>query len=431
MKILVLSCDDISWALKLQSQGHDVGLWHKDKTTQRVGLGLVRKFVKQVDGELVSDFDAALAWRPDFVICDVNNLTYWAELARKAGFRVYSGHKLNDALESDRFGALKWAQQNDVRIPTTIGFEENETNKAIRFLIDNPSKKWIIKSSRKDKASSFMANRPEDIEPFMEQYPPNGPFILQEQIKGIEINHEIWFSQGRPVLYMGGMEQKKFMPGDKAHPNGLGSNTGCTSNLSWPIENYDLCKSLFTPKLMQCLAQLKYEGPLDMACIIGEEDKLPYFIEFTPRFGYYSICDEWELIDTDWAAFLKDLTLGRMPKYKCKLGFSFSVEVSLRPYPYEVGHMYIKGQNVRISSQMRQHYWPNDVMLEKGNLVTAGTSGALGCITAYAKTPEDGIKLAMQRAQSFDMSDVQYRSDSGMRQIDNINKLRKWGFKIP
>lgn len=421
MRIAIISAEGgLEWAIKLTVQGHEVGTWIKDPKCQTIGLGMVRRF---------HDVQDLIDWNPDLAFTDVNYLTFYADQVRSAGIPVFGGYKANDLLEKDRFGAIKFAFKHGVTVPVTVDFKEKEIKEAGAFVDKHQDRHWVLKSSRKDKASSFVATHSEDLVPFLQQFPPKGPFILQERIDGTEINHEVWFANGEPFLFVGGMEQKKFLPGNKARPKGLGANTGCMSSFSWYVDHTELLFKIFTPKLLDKFKQLKMNGPVDMAVIV-DKHKTPHFLEFTPRFGYYSIHDTWEFIDTDWGEFILAMALGKKPQFRWKAGFGFSVGVSIPPYPQDNTRLNIIGEKIEINDKMKGNFWPDDVAIKDGKLITAGTSGHLGVITAFGKTWREAQRLGMERADSFKMSDVQYRVDAG-EQGRNIDELNRMGIMVP
>ena len=437
MKILILSNQGDGFALGLQfiREGHDVGIWGNDQLGELYEGVISPRFFGVKNDETWNDLDKAIAWQPDYAICDVTGLTWYADKVRAAGIPVLGGSHFNDALEEDRFGALKFADACGVPIPHTIGFDESETAKAIAFIKGcGPDEHYVLKSSRKDKASSFVANKPEDIEPFMKEFPPMGPFILQQRIDGLcEVNVECWFSNGYPIgLVVGGMEQKKFLVGDSKHKRGLGQNTGCMSNLGWAWArglDHQLVLKAFPMKLLSVLETLQYSGPLDCALLIGK-DHQPYFIEFTPRFGYDAIYDMMEYVDASWGEFFYALAVGTLPKFKRRPGFGCSIDISIAPYPQDNPKLNFKGEPIRLDAGLKGHYWPGDVMVREAKLISAGTSGWLGVVTGYGEDWTDAVQVAAKRIQSLEISDLQYRADAGHQGI-GIEDLRGLGMPVP
>ena len=104
-------------------------------------------------------------------------------------------------------------------------------------------------------------------------------FILQERIKGVEVNTEIFFSKGEPILAQANLECKKRHNGD------MGYATGCTMDTCWivPLDCPLIQKTcgLFIPKMKE----LGYTGFMDSNVIIEDEDKI-WFLEFCGRTGY-------------------------------------------------------------------------------------------------------------------------------------------------
>ena len=438
MKILLLTNEGDGLALGLQfmREGHACAAWAKEPLGD-LYKGIIEPRFYGIDSndKPWHDIQAAIQWQPDYAIADVTGLSWAAQQCRTAGIPVLGGDSLNDALEQDRFEALRFADACGVHIPHTLGYSEHEVSKACEFIRDcGPDEHYVVKSSRHDKASSFVATNPEDIEPFMTEFPPQGPFILQERIDGLcEVNVECWFSNGLPIgLVVGGMEQKKFLTGDKKHPKGLGSNTGCMSNLGWVWQrglDHPLVKKAFTPGLLVALERLRYNGPLDMALLIGKDHEA-YFIEFTPRFGYDAIYDMMEYVETDWGKFFQALALGKLPKFNPKPGFGCSIDISITPYPQDNPRVLFKGEPVRLDAGMKGHYWPGDVMVRDGRLISAGVSGWLGAVTGYGLDWQEAVETSMRYVHSLEISDLQYRSDAGSQGI-GIDELRKLGFIVP
>ena len=167
-----------------------------------------------------------------------------------------------------------------------------------RKFVERQGGRWVLKPH--DTAASDLSYPAKDAEDMlrrlahaqeMEELKPTQKFIIQEFIKGIEISTEVWVQNGELVGKPNGtIETKKAFPGD------LGPNSGCQTSVVWPYEGLTsriVAQTVGRPELREWLrsptapggdALLPYSGPLDINCIISEEDHKPYGIEWTPPF---------------------------------------------------------------------------------------------------------------------------------------------------
>ena len=123
---------------------------------------------------------------------------------------------------------------------------------------------------------------------------------LQKVIKGYEVSTEAWFnSEGEVVNLNHTFERKPLLNGD------IGPFIGCAFSIVWNVPESEwktdlIGKYLLKPKMKEIVTQiLKYVGPIDVNCIVDSKTNQPYFLEWTPRFGYSAIYAWWELLLED------------------------------------------------------------------------------------------------------------------------------------
>lgn len=398
-------------AVRFTREGHEVGLLivpdkKTDKEYLKIYDGLVWKFKSERE---------AFNWNPELVICAEGGMNDVDEYFRSRELPIIGRTEFQEELEEKRFDALDLAYANGADVPFTI--QMHDVGEAKKFL-ESEERRFIVKYEGDDDSShSFMGRQNEDIANFIVKHPPKHGFILQEFCKGDEYNCELWFCEGKPIFSSlnFAVEQKKFLPGD------MGINTGCESTIVMPG---DVNSKLFHAyKAALAIANdYSYTGPIDMALIHHENRYL--FIEFTPRFGINAVYAWLELVKSNFGDWLYDIATGEASELQIKDGFGFALTLSIPPYPYDAHKYTISDEVIRVPEIPGVQFFPYDVRLENGELITVGSENIVGYLTTFGETYETAIKQALEAAEEVkdETSGIQYRIDAGA-QKDRLGGL--------
>ena len=197
-------------------------------------------------------------------------------------------------------------------------------------------------------------------------------YVLQKKIDGAEISTEVWVGSKGPVHYNRTIEDKRLMTGN------FGPAIGSQSNSVW-IESDE--NSIGIPQLKKMAAYLKangYTGPCDVNMII--KDNTPYFLEWSPRFGYDAIYCLLELLKGKLTDFLAN-------DFKADFhdGYAASQRLSIPPFPYATPELlkeYAKDVTIVGNLEKMPQFYAQDVYQNLDHLACAGADGILGIIAA-------------------------------------------------
>jgi phosphoribosylamine-glycine ligase len=252
-------------------------------------------------------------------------------------------------------------------------------------------------------------------------------FLLQERIDGIEVSCEGWYKDG--VLVPGTLnstfEAKQFLEGDK------GQNTGCMGSVVRFWRNPAKLYRLTLRKTEPFLKRFKYSGPLDCNVIISSRDQMPYFLEWTARFGYNALYAMCEGISSKLGVWLTKLALDDSDASSCEIRPSYNwlgaVRVSIPPYPQEAGADKSADRPIR-GIDKSDHVWLLDAKHTNGRLVTAGVDGVVCEVTGRNRTL-DGLEADMYgRVRRLKIPDMQYRADIVRTARSKLAELQKWKY---
>lgn len=404
--------DGLGLALRLQDEGHKVSMTFKDPISEQRGEGLIEKNSK-----------------PNFLPILVSDCTGSGVLLdsfRASENLTYGGSVVADRLESDRKYASQIFKQSGIKEPFSEDF--NNWDSAFEFIRNwKEGTKLVFKPEGKYSGvvPSYVPHDNEELLEMLEHYKGvigNEPeFTLQEFIEGICISSEAWVAKGKLLSpFNHTLERKQFMDGD------LGPSGGCTGNIVriCSDESCPLCDNLHA--LEAFLAESEYNGPIDINTVVTKEGDI-YALEFTPRFGYDAFPTFlYGLFDGNFGEFIRNSCRGEVGEFPLKNGFAAGVRISVPPWPSEDFHsksgLPIRG--LRKSDLSR--FYPYEVGLEKGELVTSGGWGIIGIAVGYS---EEGVEEAFVEAYKLcdriRIPDKQYRIDLGeifkkeLRQIEN------------
>lgn len=443
--------------------------WYRER-------GLYRGLV-----DLAPSLQAGLRDKPDAIIFDHTgdadeHTGALADTLRARGIPVWGASGICDLLESDRAFGIAVMAKCGIRIPRTVffgassgddpssvKFSDKQRIYRVRGHLDEARKfvsanggRFVLKPYDASTDLTYVAKDAEDMEARLahaqeaKEITPDQKFLLQEYVKGIEVSTEIWVSGGSVVGRPNHtIELKKAFPGD------LGPNIGCATSTVWAVTPGDRCytQTLGRDEFLGWLRNPTgpggrvyppYHAPLDLNCIVSEEDHQPYGIEWTPRFGYSAIFAWLELLEEQNDRMFVDLAEGRgVGGFGIKHGFAYSLQVTIPPMPISDNYvppekpedwafsekLMEKATHVRIGGPVEDdHVWLIDAQADGDDYRTAGTSGLVMEITGTGAKVEEARDSAHGLFEQIELPDKYARTvDGGNRAIVDMARLKDWG----
>lgn len=223
-------------------------------------------------------------YRDYFWVFDANHNEDIGEKLKSEGFKTFNGTKFQDTLEHDREKGLAFAESVGLHSPPHHEFSSPEDG--VAFLEANPLKAFVVKPNDSDDSALTQTFREEDedfeaniaAQKFIKAMNLND-YILQERVKGVEVNTEIFFSHGKPVLAQANLECKR------RHNTDLGCATGCAMDVCWVVDIKSPLVQKTAGLFTKVLAEMDYTGFADTNVIISDENQI-WFLEFCFRTGY-------------------------------------------------------------------------------------------------------------------------------------------------
>jgi len=413
-------------ALQMVKEGAKVDMFIKEKSYRRAMDGLVPK---------VDSIEEGLRNKPDFVIFDLNGDGELADKIRSDGYKVIGSSALADKLEMERAYGGKVAKQYGLHVPKTTEFKDLKL--AIAF-VKAGKKPYAIKiDNNKSEASSFVAKDADEMVDYLTHaqeegiITPSDTFVIQEVVKGAEISTEVWFCDGNPIWPANStFETKKFLAGE------LGQRTGCETSLVFHYES-DRSKVVDKTirKILPLLKYARYTGPVDVNCIVSEDDHEPYFLEWTPRLGYSAIYAFMAILGMPISEFFYRVSRGTFT-IPFKSLWGSSLKVSIPPYPTEIEGIYGttktygKTEGTRINGQYGKDFIPIDVKKGKSTeLMAAGTSCIIGECLGRGSSILEAWRASQKVFKSVEVPNGQGRYTDGIEDAwKRILKLRQMGY---
>lgn len=427
MKILIhsASADSAGLAWLMQKEGAHVDMFVKDAFARKVMSGIISH---------VETMEEGLKNKPDLVLFDLNGDGEKADEIRKEGFKVVGGSVLADKLEMDRAYGVKVAKQFGIKVPPTVEFKK--VDEAIAHIKKTKKPLAIKVDNNKSEASSYVAKNQEDMLDYIHWQKEEGlidgdTFILQEVIHGSEVSTELWFSNGSPCFPSNStFETKKLLAGE------LGVRTGCETSVVCHYEGHHSKLAERTVlKIAPLLKYSKYTGPVDVNAIVSEEDREPYFLEFTPRLGYSAIYAYAAMLGMSLSAYFERIAYQPFTiPFKAK--WSTALKIHIPPYPFSSEDdrisraAYEQTEGIRINGKYGKDFIPIDV--EKGKkteLQTAGTMGIVGECVGTGSSLMEAWRASQKVFESVEVPNKGGRFTDGIEDAwKRISKLRSWGY---
>ena len=327
--------------------------------------------------------------------------------------------------ELDRYKGEKIAKKIGFHVPETYRF--STLKEGARFL-KNRKDRWVFKPlNNQDLDLTYVEKFPGDLYSkltgeYVQRLGNKIDYILQKVIEGVELSTELWWDGQDFVHFNHTIEDKRLMN------NNLGPAIGSQSNTVWVKKNPEGFLVRELTRLAPLLKKAGYVGPIDVNCIVSEEDHQPYFLEWSCRMGW----DAFYCLLSLLKGKITDFFLNRF-KVAFHDGYASSQRITIPPFPYaDKGLLADLAKGVEIKYGFEDPlFWAEDVKKEGDKVVCAGADGILGVMAARGHSIGGSVGNMYRAIKKLKIASyLQYRTDGGRRAERDIPKLKKWGVNI-
>jgi phosphoribosylamine-glycine ligase len=346
----------------------------------------------------------------------------------KKSHRVIGGSEWCEEIELNRILGSEIASKLGLKIAETHDFKSFPDG--TKFLKGRKDR-WVLKPHENaDLDLTYVEKFPGEL---MKKFQRDLPrrmetdkfhLMLQKVVEGIEISTEAWFDGVEFNHFNHTIEDKKFGAGN------LGSNIGSQGNTVWLKRDPAGLLVNELRKLKPWLIKAKFIGPVDINAIVSEENHKPYFLEFSPRFGYDALYCLLKLYQGPLTHFFLSGFKGGFAD-----GYVSSQRITIPPFPYAVPALLddmAKDVSVDVSLEKLTDFWAEDIKIDKeGQLCCGGADGIIGVMTGTGATVGESVGKMYRNIKRLKIgANVQYRPDGGKRAIEAISTLKRWGINI-
>jgi len=325
--------------------------------------------------------------------------------------KVIGASMVTEELELDRHKGIDFARKAGFAIPEYYKFK---TLKEGAKFLKGRDDMWAFKPDDNKEFTYVEEFAGELLTKIINNRIIECKYVLQKKIEGSEISTEVWIGDQGPVHFNHTIESKRLMVGN------LGPAIGSQSNTVWKCKDSGL---LIDPlkKMATYLKSKGYTGPCDANCIV--KGNIPYFLEWSPRFGYDAIYCLLTLLKGS----LKDFFLQDF-KADFHSGYACSQRISIPPFPYANPRLlndFAKDVSIMNSLQRTPFCWFQDIYSDAGKIKCAGADGILGVVTARDENLEAAWGKVYSAINKLKVcSYVQYRTDAFKEHSKRIKELK-------
>ncbi len=362
-----------------------------------------------------------------YYIFDQNFLPEVGQFLREKNLKVFGGLAFGIKAEYDRNFAVELAKKAGLESPPTQEFKNIKDG--LNFLRKNEKAAYVFKPNHSESAyTTFVPNAEKDTSANKELYqylssldnPPEG-FILQERIKGVEVNYEVYFYEGKPFFAFCGLENKKALAGE------LGSNTGCSFDYVFtvPLKSKGIKETI--GKFFPIFEKMKYTGTFDVNIIVS--DRQNYFLETCGnRMGYNShpnllMALAKESFSEIYSSFLD----GKIENFYRFFRYGFGASIRLF-----IDHVRT-GLPLYIPEELNNKFYHFGTYRKNNNYFLSGYEEQTGIVVGHAYTMEEAGNEAIANAEKIFYPDKGYRNDMTLKNypnapINRYNSLSAMGY---
>lgn len=405
----VVTCDmsGLGFAAQLHDEGESVVLVTQNededadalKLYEQVGKGWLRRLP-------LAKAKTELRGENTYWIFTENNFPKVADALRKAGQKVFGTSAFSDKMEHDRDYAIEEARKCGLKSPETLECTSRE--QGLSHLDANPDTAYVFKPDEGTNAETFVPELDEDAAANEETYAyiehmakePKS-YILQERVRGTELNVEAWMFEGEPFFAFATLEAKRKQGGD------YGEMAGCAGDVAWVVDLDSELVKMTVGKMFPFYKKQRYTGFADVNVILTGDG--PCFLEACDRFGYNAHATLFRGLATDGLGnILADWMDGKIDDIPSRFADDFAASVCLfldHPVP-----------GLPVNVKYGEQFHPFDGYKEKGKFLLSGFSPEVGIFVDCGTTPEDAIDRAYEKLcdeEAFSYPNRFFRLDLG------------------
>jgi phosphoribosylamine--glycine ligase len=350
---------------------------------------------------------------------------------RKQGWSVIGGSPFADKIEDER-GYAQEVVQGIMEVPETYEFESFDDG--MKFAKTRSKDEVFFfkpNDSQVPKDYTYRAKNIKDLvsalKNFKDEWKWKESFQLQMEVKGQLMDFSCFIDKNGQILpnsLIYYFENKPLMNDD------VGPQTGGAIAVEYAHKLEGQFYEIFQ-KLLPKLTSDGYYGQIAINCIIDEETKKPYFLEFCGRVGYPSLPADVTLVE-DKGKTVHDLFLalvtGSLPNLFPTNKIATTIWIGIPPYPFKEGTDKNKGVPISWDKKYDSYFFPYYVMHdEKKGLVAAGVGGEILQITCCDVTLNGAVSMLMDTyLPTLRLKNAMYRTDLGKDARDRMKKLQEW-----
>lgn len=348
-----------------------------------------------------------MQYKNSYWIFDSNNVhSAKGDQLRKEGFaRVFGGRALTVRMEDDRDFGVSLIKKAGLKSPETLEFQTKE--EGMEFLDANEQKAYVFKpNDNKNGWETYVPDSEKDkdandeLHSYLEALPDgnSGGYILQERIRGVEANFELWLYKGTPYFAICELECKKKNNDD------YGGLCGGSQDINFavPIKSRGIRETV--EKLLVLPEFKDYSGFLDMNVIV--HDNGPYFLEFCARFGYPEhLTALFALAKKPVSEILSMMIDGKVEHFYDNFKHGFAAGITL------YNNSPRKGLPIYVPEDLEKQFYVMDGYKRGEKLFTAGCGPEVGYITAHGFTVMDAAEEAIAAAKKVAFPNRAFRTD--------------------
>lgn len=390
-RLFVLVSKDLSgfgYAKRLTEEGEHVVLVsddsHEDadgkKVYAQVGKGMIERMP-------LAQAKTKLKGPNTYWVFTENNYPKVADALRKQGQKVFGTSAFSDRMEHDRDFAIHEANKTGLKSPETKECTSREDG--LQFLEEHFDRAFVLKPDEGQNAETFVPELEEDDAANEETYTylehlkkePTS-YILQERVRGVEVNVEVDLYEGKPFFAFATLEAKRKNPHDQ------GEMAGCGGDVVWVVPvDCELVKQT-VGKMLPLYEQQKYTGPADANVILTKDG--PCFLEACGRFGYNAHVTLFLGLGQDSLGnLLADWMDGKVEDFPSRFSKDFGASVTLfieHPQP-----------GIPVTREGYEQFHPFDSYVEDGRLLLAGYSPEVGIFVDQGLTPDAALDACYEK----------------------------------
>jgi phosphoribosylamine--glycine ligase len=340
-----------------------------------------------------------------YFIFDGNHNCEEGEILREEGFKVWGGSKFTDDLENDREYGMEFAESCGLHSPEQQEFSSAE--EGIAFLEEHEEDAYVFKpNASSDNSKTYVPINQEgekankELQSFLEAFSNDectSSYILQKVVKGVEVNVEAYFINGKAVFAHANFENKK------SYSEDMGRATGCAFDVDFEIgldtELYQITVGLMADKL----EELNYTGLADANVIIGDFNEV-YFLEFCFRTGYNAAVNfHFNLCNKSFLETCSDMIDG-VVDIKAKKGFGATITMFTDDF--------YTGLPIYIPEDIEKDVFLFDAYEENDMMKMAGTSNEILIVCGHGYTISETLAEVEEKCRKIVFKDRYMRLDT-------------------